>query len=178
MYLNVDEGFVDGELALLTDLLELLDTKLACIQDEIANQRDPESAGLTDRCEYFIGVGLCAVRQYLVDTLTFTGVSKAAAFNVGPITNGVNIVSALNAGANWWKHSAEWWSAGKVPTSGDGAFSLVAGIVDGNTDYALANLLAKLLGSPRLKLVELIPHLVDWRAAVDRVRGKRILTES
>lgn len=68
MYLKVDEGFADRELALLTDLLELLDAKLAGIQDAIASNADPESAGLTDQGEYFIGVGLCAVQQYLVDT--------------------------------------------------------------------------------------------------------------
>lgn len=170
MYLKVSGVFADGELVLLTDLLELLDAKLAGVREQIASHRDPESVGLTDRREYIIGVALCAVQQYLVDTLTFTGLSKTAAFKVGPIRKGANVISALNAGANWWKHSAEWWSAGKVPASGEWTFKFVESIVDGSTDYALANLLAELLDSSRPKLVELVPLLIDWRAEVDRLR--------
>lgn len=176
MFLKIDEGFADGELPLLAELLELLDAKLADIQDEVAGNVGPESAGLMDRGEYFLGVGLCAVQQYLVDTLTPTRIPKDQALKLGPATTkNVSVIAAVDAGANWWKHNAEWWPPGKVPSIGKRTFETVEGIVDGNTDYALSNLLAELLGSPHLRLVNLIPCLVDWRAQVDRARREGTL---
>ena len=69
MYLKFGEEYTDGELQLLSDLLAILDREIIRVTNAIRSSDDPESEGLPDRGEYFIGVGLAAIQQYLVDTL-------------------------------------------------------------------------------------------------------------
>lgn len=108
MYLKVKGEYADRELQLLSELLNILDGKVVEINNLISKSLDPESDGLTDRGEYFIGVGFSVIQQYLTDTLTLTGVSKRSALNVGPrYSEDFTFVAVVNAAANWWKHSAE-----------------------------------------------------------------------
>src|SRR5690606_40473422 len=108
MYLKVKGEYADREHQLLSELLNILDGKVVEINNLISKSLDPESDGLTDRGEYFIGVGFSVIQQYLTDTLTLTGVSKRSALNVGPrYSEDFTFVAVVNAAANWWKHSAE-----------------------------------------------------------------------
>lgn len=170
MYLKIGEEYADAELSNLEELLSLLDEKLRDILERIRRSPDPESDGLLDRGEYFIGVGFCATQQYLVDTLTFTGVDMSRALALGPVDlKGNPVALVLNAAANWWKHSAEWWSRGSIPPIASRTVNIVDTITDGNTEYALSNVLAGLLGSHDLSkatLVDLIPKLIVWRNEV------------
>jgi len=84
MYLKVGGEYADQELQLLTELLNDLDGKVAEVSNLISKSADPVSDGLTDRGEYFIGVGFSVIQQYLTDTLTLTGVNKRRAFDIGP----------------------------------------------------------------------------------------------
>jgi hypothetical protein len=84
MYLRIDEQFADGELQLLSELLGLLDTKIIEIRKLLGETTDPESDGILDRGEYFIGVGVVAIQQYLADTLTLTGIEKKRAPELRP----------------------------------------------------------------------------------------------
>lgn len=76
MYIKIDNEYMDGELNLLSDLLSLLDGQIHAIRFSMLGTIPPESEGLADRGEYFIGVGFAAIQQYLNDTLTLTGVIK------------------------------------------------------------------------------------------------------
>ena len=170
MYLKVDDEYADRELDLLSELLNILDGKVVEVSNLMAKSPDPESDGLTDRAEYFIGVGFSVIQQYLADTLTLTGVSKRCAFDSGPrYSKEFTFVSVVNAAANWWKHSAEW--VGQEATSGLALNTqrIVSETAE-SLDYPLSNVLAKLLGTNEITLSPLLPNLVLWRSAVDAER--------
>tara|TARA_R110001583_G_scaffold58364_3_gene174092 strand:- start:13863 stop:14387 length:525 start_codon:yes stop_codon:yes gene_type:complete len=170
MYLKAGEEYADGELQLLSELLAILDNKLVEISSLIVTSVDPESDGLTDRGEYFVGVGFSAIQQYLTDTLTLTGIGKSRAFDIGPIySERLTFVAVVNAAANWWKHSAEWvWQPKQ-----HGLALRTQGIVtevSGTEDYPLSNVLSNLQGSSEMTLSALLSNLVLWRSAVDGER--------
>ncbi|WP_100641522.1 hypothetical protein [Marinobacter salexigens] len=172
MYLKVGDAFADQDLKFLAELLEVIDAKVVEVSTRIASSIDPISEGLTDRGEYFIGVGLCAIQQYLTDTLTLTGVGKKRAFDLGPWhSENYTFVSVVNAAANWWKHSSEWF--GKSVENGL-ATQTQKIVVEtaGSLDYPLSNVLAKLLDTSDITLSALLPNLVLWRSAVDQESGK------
>jgi hypothetical protein len=167
MYIKFDDQFADGELNMLSELLFLLDQKIIEITTLIKSSSDPESDGLTDRCEYFVGVGFSAIQQYLTDTLTFTGVNKAVALNLGPVySENITFVSVLNSVANFWKHSPEWLSSENFRKDVLRTQEIISTVTESN-DYPLSNVLAELLGSSNITLSALLPKLVIWRAAVD-----------
>lgn len=155
---------------MLTELLGLLDTKLSEIHRLISASVDPDSEGLCDKGEYFIGVGFVAIQQYLTDTLLFTGVDRVAAFALGPThSSNISSINLINSAANWWKHESEWVNAGTVPKNGQRTYDHIAEVAPSN-GYELSNTLAAICGSENLSLSSLIPLLIEWRAAVDQAR--------
>lgn len=171
MYVKIGDEYSDGELQLLSDLLSMLDCEIFRVQKMIDSSSAPESVGLTDRGEYFIGIGFTAVQQYLTDTLALTGVSKKKAFNLGPrYSHQLTFISVVNAAANWWKHSAEWLSSNRERADALHTKQVIADVTE-MEEYALSNVLAELLGSPEISLSALLPNLMLWRSAIDHVRG-------
>lgn len=171
MYLKACDEYADGELQLLSELLATLDNKLVEISSLIVASVDPESDGLTDRGEYFIGVGFSAIQQYLTDTLTHTGISKSRTFDIGPShSDRLTFVAVLNAAANWWKHSAEW--VGPIQSGLALRTQEIVIEISGTEGYPLSNVLANLQGSSEITLSALLPNLVLWRSAVDGERWK------
>jgi hypothetical protein len=170
MYLKVGDEYADLEFQLLSELLSILDRKVVEVSSIIRTSVDPESDGLTDRGEYFIGVGFSVIQQYLIDTLTLTGINKKSAFDIGPrYSEEFAFVSILNAAANWWKHSAEW--VGQETTNGMALQTQrIVTETAGSLDYPLSNVLAKLLGTSDITLSALLPDLVLWRSAIDTER--------
>lgn len=169
MYLKVGDEYADRELQLLADLLNILDEKVVEVSNLISKSVDPESDGLTDRGEYFIGVGFSVIQQYLTDTLTLTGVSKRKAFDIGPrYSEEFTFISLVNAAANWWKHSAEWVGQETTSTLALQTQRIVVETAE-SLDYPLSNVLAKLLGTSEITLCAVLPNLVLWRSAVDTV---------
>lgn len=172
MYLKVGGEYADRELQLLSELLNDLDGKVVEVSNLISKSDDPESDGLTDRGEYFIGVGFSVIQQYLTDTLTLTGVSKRRALDIGPrYSEEFTFISVVNAAANWWKHSAEW--VGQEITNGLALQTqrVVVEVAE-SLDYPLSNVLSKLLGTSEITLSALVPNLVLWRSAVDTVMSE------
>jgi len=170
MYLRGGDEYADRELQLLSELLATIDAKVFEVMTLIGVSVDPESEGLTDRGEYFIGVGLSAIQQYLTDTLTLTGISKSRAFDIGPRhSDRFTFVAVVNAGANWWKHSAEWVGQPAQNRLALKTQEIVIEVAD-TEDYPLSNVLAKLQGTSQITLSTLLPNLVLWRSAVDLER--------
>ncbi|GGY52428.1 hypothetical protein GCM10011297_26670 [Bacterioplanes sanyensis] len=167
MYVKFENDYADRELQLLAELLSILDEKLAEVSNLISKSVDPESDGLTDRGEYFIGVGFSVIQQYLTDTLTLTGMSKRKALDIGPrYSKEFTFISVVNAAANWWKHSAEWVGQETTSTLASRTQRIVIETAE-SLDYPLSNVLAKLLGSSEIMLCALLPNLVLWRSAID-----------
>lgn len=174
MYLKVGGEYADREFQLLSELLNILDEKVVEVSNLIAISVDPESDGLTDRGEYFIGAGFSIIQQYLIDTLTLTSISKRRAFDLGPrYSEELTFISVVNAAANWWKHSAEW-----VGKENNNKLALQTQRVIAETaeslDYPLSNVLAKLVGTSDITLSALLPDLVLWRSAVDIERCENV----
>lgn len=171
----IDGELGDGELTRLCELLELLDQKLYMIQTLISQSNDSDSDGLCDTGEYFIGVGFVAIQQYLVDTLTFTGLDKRDAFKLGRFySEGITFIDLFNSAANWWKHEAEWFDKGEVPKIGENTFNHVKTVAKSD-GYELSNVLASICGSSNLSIAAVMPYLKEWRAAIQReisVRSK------
>ena len=172
MYLKVGDEYADRELHLLSELLHILDGKVVEVSSLVSKSLDPESDGLTDRGEYFIGVGFSVIQQYLTDTLTLTGVNKRSAFDIGPrYSEEFTFFSVVNAAANWWKHSAEWVGQETTEKLALQTQRIVVKTAE-SLDYPLSNVLAKLLDASDITLSALLPDLVLWRSAVDTESGK------
>ncbi len=162
---------MDGELWRLQELFEMLDSKLAEIESRIEKSTDPDSNGLCDRGEYFIGLGFVAIQQYLVETTMFTGLSKSEAYKLGPMhPSGATYVGLVNACANWWKHEPEWFDAGEVPKMGLKNYGLVAEATD-STSYDLSNVLASFAeAGEKARFSCVVGHLKKWRSNVHEAR--------
>lgn len=90
MYISYENDseymFADAELSYLDELLASIDRTLSEINIKIKSSIDPESEGLCDKGEYFIGVGFCAMQRYLVDVLQDKKIDKGLALQLGPKT--------------------------------------------------------------------------------------------
>lgn len=114
----------------------------------------------------------------MIDTLG-SDTRKAAALELGPVdSRGDTVVSAINAAANWWKHSSEWPLTRAEELSANSARPAartreIVSKSSESTDFPLSNLLAWLSkGDGSLALTELLPSLVQWRAEVEGFLGK------
>ncbi len=173
MFIKTNNGVVDGELGRLCELFDLLDRKLIEINGLIQYSSDPDSDGLCDRGEYFIGIGFVAAQQYLIDTLLCVGLKKHEAYKLGPVhSSGATYVSLINSAANWWKHEAEWCNQGKVPQNGESTFARVTGIAV-TPGYELSNVLTAISMSGKISMYSLFPYLVEWRDSVDAKRERQ-----
>jgi hypothetical protein len=150
----------------------MLDKKISGIQLLISSSSDPDSDGLCDRGEYFIGIGFVAIQQHLVETLLFTGINKNEAYKLGAIhSTGVTYISLINSAANWWKHEAEWVNKGEIPKNGNNTFDHVYAAAK-TTDYALSNVLASICSSESISLSAVVPYLREWQAAILNAHSK------
>lgn len=172
MFLVSENDFVDGELWVLRELLDMLDKKLFEIFRLIKESHDPDSDGLCDKGEYFIGIGFVAIQQYLVETILFTGLDKSESYKLGPLhTSGFTYVSLINSCANWWKHEPEWWNNGEIPKNGERSFLHVTNITE-SPSYQLSNVLASMCTNKEICLNGLVPYLEEWRTKVHENRKR------
>ncbi|MEH6473436.1 MAG: hypothetical protein V7752_19575 [Halopseudomonas sp.] len=136
----------------------------ASIDEEcISKSIDPESDGLLDRGEYFIGVGFVAIQQHLNESLIAIDINKKDAYSLGlthPI--GMSSISVINAAANWWKHEAEWFKNDHVPKNGERTVEIIMGISNQH-EYALSNVLSSFSESKLLSFTRnIVPHIETW----------------
>ncbi len=167
MLLVGENGVEDIELSRLCELLEVIDSKLYEIEECISKSVDPESDGLLDRGEYFIGVGFVAIQQHLNDSLIGINFNKKDAYSLGPThSSGISSISVINAAANWWKHEAEWFKNGNVPKNGEHTVEIILDISN-HHEYALSNVLASFSESKCLSLTKnIVPHIEEWTKAL------------
>jgi hypothetical protein len=182
----VGDDYADGEFTLLSKHLSLLDTELERINIAIKNSRDPDTDGLCDSGEYFIGFGFIAIQQYIASTFPQTGIPKKEALKFPPaIKSDLTVMEALNAGANYWKHYEEWGFHIAISEDVDSIEGLKKITITRNrdvltkndakntlttiekitpwADYTCANLLAELLPNKEMKLTPLLTYIVEWR---------------
>lgn len=167
--IRIGSDYADADFGLLVRHLKLLDIEISQINASIASSHDPESDGLCDAGEYFIGHGFIAIQRYITATRTGLGISLTDALKVPPIMEGgLSFAAALNAAANYWKHMEEWIETLNGPDGGDlkgNALRTLQQIeaVTPWQDYTCANLLTVLLDGQALELSHLLPVIADWR---------------
>lgn len=169
MYFKIsDDEFADPELSYLEELLGCVDKVLSDVHSRIKDSIDPESEGLCDKGEYFIGVGFCAMQRYLVDVLQDKRIDKGAALLIGPKTKeDLPIAVLIHSAGNYWKHSPEWhiWMEKLDERSQKTIDRLLTH--DRSAWYPLSEVLASLCDGGGLSLLSCIPFLKKWRQAVD-----------
>jgi hypothetical protein len=102
MYIKTHDGFGDGDLGHLQELLTLVDVKLSSIFNAARRSPDPDLDGLFDTGEYFIGIALTAIQQYITSTYGKFKIKRSEALRLPPnITERLTLVAVLNAGANF-----------------------------------------------------------------------------
>lgn len=163
------DEYADADFALLGRHLTLLDIELRQINAAITSSRDPESDGLFDAGEYFIGHGFVAIQRYLTAARTGLGISLSAAFLVPPmVQGGLSMVAAVNAGANYWKHMEEWNEVLSKADGSDLKGNALRTLQQVETvtpweEYTCANLLAVLVDGQTLELSHLLSAIAEWR---------------
>lgn len=167
--IKIGDDYADSDFALLGRHLKLLDIELSQINAAMASSGDPESDGLCDAGEYFIGHGFIAIQRYLTATRTALRLSLSDAFSFPPmLRGGLSLAAALNAAANYWKHMDEWVEALNRSAGVDLKGSALKTLQQVETitpweEYTCANLLAVLLDGQALELSCLLPSIAEWR---------------
>ena len=174
MYIKSGKSFGDGDLNNLERLLEIIDSELSSLSEAILKSADPDSAGLFDKGEYFVGVALTAIQQYMASTFAQFRIEKSEALRLPPHVNkSLSFAAALNAVANFWKHRDEWGIRANVARDTESLCPQARQTIKTIElltpwdDYTLSNLLATLTASGELRLLELVSRLTQWREAVD-----------
>lgn len=167
--IKIDDSYADGDFLLLRRHLSLLDLELVRLNAAIDVSDGLEVDALRDSSEYFIGHGFVAIQRYLTATRTGFGIGMNEAFGIPPMTShGVSLVTAINLGANYWKHVEEWTE--KINKSIDAeltgnalnTFNQLTAITPWR-EYTCSNLLAIILEGQRLELSLLLPKIEEWR---------------
>lgn len=170
MYIKIsDDEFADPEFSYLVELLGCLDKVLSDVHLKFTGSVDPESEGLCDKGEYFIGVGFSAMQRYLVDVLQDKRIDKGIALQLGPTTKeGIPVALLIHSAGNYWKHSPEWniWLE-KLDMRAQKTIDRLL-THDEPSWYPLSEVLASLCGELELSLLHCIPSLEQWRQAVDQ----------
>ncbi len=180
----VGDDYADGEFALLSKHLSLLDTELERINIAIKNSQDPDTDGLCDSGEYFIGFGFIAIQKYIASTFPQTGLEQKDALKLPPtFQNDLTVMEALWAGANYWKHYEEWGLNITVFEDADNEglkkitinrhSDVLKGLAKNTVrtiekitpwaDYTCSNILAELLPDEEIKLLPLFKYIAEWR---------------
>ncbi|MFT6076156.1 MAG: hypothetical protein ACJAVT_002291 [Yoonia sp.] len=156
--------------------LKLLDSELIKINAAITESTDPDSDGLCDRGEYLIGTGLVAIQHHLKSVQCLSGCKASEVFNAPPfVKDDVSYASAINAGANYWKHQEEWFKT----LSSDENSSLKGHALDTFSRlekltpwdaYTCSNLLAIMLDGKELELSALLPKIFEWHDNLSKTR--------
>ena len=178
MYIKIGNKFADGDLEFTRDFLEHLDVKLIQITNKISLSSDPDSEGLLDHGEYYIGVGFSVTQNYITSTYPQLDVKKWDALKFGSkVSNSLTVMELLNAGANYWKHQEEWGfeniiskNLEELSKPAQRTIETIE-IITPWADYTCSNILAALLGEKKLELTALIPFLEEWRNHLDQEFG-------
>ena len=159
----------------LEGLLRTLDSSLTSIHDQLKAADIWDFESICEQGEYLIGLGFCAMQRYLFDVLQDIDIEASDARKLGPKSQkGVAVAKLIHAAANYWKHEPEWhiWLDKLRKDSQRTVDILLHG--KESADYPLAGLLADLCEDKPLLLVNCLPQLLEWRAAVWQHTTKNI----
>lgn len=179
MYIKIGDEFLDNNFYFLTEILDVIDSRIEKIMNEIQTSADPDSNGLFDEGEYFIGVGFSLIQQYMSSTYPSLGINKDDALQLGAkITDQLSYIKAINAGANYWKHQSEWGLVNLITRdisklSGNAKSTInTVELLTPWAEYTCSNLLAELTREDSFTLSSLLPYVKQWRIDLDTFFSK------
>lgn len=189
VFVKVNDSCVDGCFYHLEKFLGMLDHEVSEIVSRIDKSSDPDTDGLCDLGEYFIGYGFVAMQRYFISTYPQVNISKEECLKKGyQLDNSLSLIEVINAGANYWKHEPEWPFCINVDFEGADENDLYPITIDRSgknlnknqkrtyeiisqvtpyADYTLSNLLAiileKISADKALSFSPILPFIEEWR---------------
>ncbi|WP_018016419.1 hypothetical protein [Teredinibacter turnerae] len=142
-----------------------IDQALINYRSDIEQHSEPDTFGLIDQYEQFLGIGFTVCQTFL--SCVHHGKNKGAKFKKGPFhSSGKSYAQIANACANYWKHNDEWDKANLSNQSK----STIAVFKDLSVDvwgaYPLSEMFYALLGENG-SFMELLNHLNSWSNEVE-----------
>ncbi len=151
----------------LTERLAEIDCELDQLA-ETAKTVDPDAHGLLDDMEDLVGDGFLRCQLYMIER---KGERRgSSAFACGPRHNSHFVAQIVHSAGNYRKHHGEWpddptrWGHHELGTV---AVFRDAGLVE--PEYWLSNLLYHVTKPSPPRFSSLMPHLIEWREALDRL---------
>lgn len=159
--------FIEPELAVLLELLRLLDRELDSICRKAMTSADPDSFGYFDVAEHVTGLAFVLCQTYMATVYGALAVEKRTALSLGPQhAGGMAKAEVVNHAANYWKHNNE-WALDRSPSRRESianAFDSVGFPV--GTDYPLSGVLTELSAPATASLSEVAGLLGAWKREV------------
>ncbi len=106
----MDFDFFEFDGALVDELYALLDPQLTLLKSQV-DPDYPEEATAFEAIEHINGIAAVAAQRFISVTSTRFGVAPAVALSLGPTIETTTKIAAINAAANFWKHSDDGFSA-------------------------------------------------------------------
>lgn len=151
-----------------SELISLLDDKLAVLADEAGATEIADMLGYYDRMEHLTGLGFVTCQTFITAVYGICRVEKFRALTIGPQhACGASIAGIVNAAANYWKHNYE-WAIEKSPEQRERietAFEAVGFPV--GTEYPLSGVLTELSAPEFASLRAVLRKLEAWGSAVE-----------
>ena len=147
-------------LAYFRNTIVPIDMALENYSSEIATHPDPDTFGLIDQYEQFLGIGFAVCQTFL--SSIHRGKDKGATFVKGPFhSSGKSYAQIVNACANYWKHNDEWDNC-NLSNQARGTIEVFSHLsVDVWGSYPLSEMFHALVGE-KGTFTGLLIHLNNW----------------
>jgi hypothetical protein len=171
VFLRFSDGTVlDYEFNFLRGLVDLVDARLAELEEDAVDSGDPDQFGILDSMEHLIGFGFVACQRYVTATSGDLRIAKTDALDAGPVhDSGYSFAALVNHAANYWKHAEE-WSPGMNERIWDRILTAVVAVAGENSDYPLMSFLVGLTSSESYRFGPLLERLEEWRDALIAIK--------
>ena len=142
-----------------------IDTALENYRSDISDHPDPDTFGLIDEYEQFLGIGFAICQTFL--SSVHKGNNKDTVFLEGPFhSSGKSYAQITNACANYWKHNDEWDKA-SLSNQAKGTVAVFNHLsVDAWGSYPLSEMFYALVGE-KGTFRELLDRLNSWANEIE-----------
>ena len=154
----------------LVERLREIDTKLDALAIDISASSNPDGEGLFDSAEVLAGDGFLACQLYQIERMGEKIPMRPNPLRCGPQLGKRFVAEIINVAGNYRKHFGEWPSdPTKYEDHQKFALAVFSDAGVASADYRLWNLLFKLTTPGAARFETMVPQLIAWREAVDRL---------
>ncbi len=147
-------------LVFVKNIIEPIDVAIESYKVDMTSHPDPDSFGLFDQYEQFLGIGFTVCQFFL--SSVHKGKNKGSVFLKGPFhSSGKSYAQITNACANYWKHNEE-WNRTNLSSQAKGTLKVFEQLsVNAWDSYPLSQVFDTLLGNHG-SFRELLIELNSW----------------